>query len=100
VPPTLARTLRATNAVESMISICRNHTRNVKHWRDGQMAPRWGAAGMVEARGQFRRVNSHLHLPAPIHTYAQGATKWCSGAGRLLLAYEESLPHGASSGVH
>ncbi len=62
VPPTLARTLRSTNAIESMIGICRNHARNVKRWRDGQMALRWCAAGMVEARGQFRRVNGHLHL--------------------------------------
>jgi len=62
VPPTLARTLRSTNAIESMIGICRNHARNVKHWRDGQMALRWCAAGMVEAGGQFRRVNGHLHL--------------------------------------
>jgi len=64
VPPTLARTLRSTNAVESMISICRDHTRNVKRWRDGQMALRWCAAGMVQAAKQFRRVNGHLHLPA------------------------------------
>jgi transposase-like protein len=64
VPPTLARTLRSTNAVESMISISRDHARNVKHWRDGQMALRWCAAGMVEASKQFRRVNGHLHLPA------------------------------------
>jgi len=62
VPPTLARTLRSTNAIESMIGICRDHARNVKRWRDGQMALRWCAAGMVEARGQFRRVNGHLHL--------------------------------------
>ncbi|MDP9443055.1 MAG: IS256 family transposase, partial [Actinomycetota bacterium] len=26
------------------------------------MALRWCAAGMVEASGQFRRVNGHLHL--------------------------------------
>ena len=63
VPPTLARTLRSTNAIESMISICRHHARNVKRWRDGQMALRWCAAGMVEAGKQFRRVNGHLHLP-------------------------------------
>ena len=47
-----------------MISICRDHSRNVKRWRDGQMALRWCAAGMVEAGKQFRRVNGHLHLPA------------------------------------
>ena len=62
VPPTLARTLRSTNAIESMISICRTHASNVKHWRDGTMALRWCAAGMVEAGKQFRRVNGHLHL--------------------------------------
>ena len=62
VPPTLARTLRSTNAVESMISICRTHACNVKNWRDGTMALRWCAAGMVEAGKQFRRVNGHLHL--------------------------------------
>jgi putative transposase len=64
VPPTLARTLRSTNSVESMIAICRDHAANVKHWRDGQMVLRWVAAGMGEAAKQFRRVNGYLHLPA------------------------------------
>ncbi len=63
VPPTRTRTLRSTNAIESMISISRDHARNVKRWRDGQMALRWCAAGLVEASKQFHRVNSHLHLP-------------------------------------
>src|SRR5664279_3518443 len=64
VPPTLARTLRSTNSIESMISIARTHSSNVKNWQNGTMALRWCAAGMIEARGQFRRVNGHLHLPA------------------------------------
>jgi putative transposase len=63
VPPTLARTLRSTNPVESLIEICREHSKNVKRWRDGTMALRWCAAGMLEADHQFRRVNGHLHLP-------------------------------------
>jgi putative transposase len=63
VPPTLARTLRSTNSIESMIEICREHSKNVKRWRDGTMALRWCAAGMIEAGHQFRRVNGHLHLP-------------------------------------
>jgi putative transposase len=63
VPPTLARTLRSTNCVESMISICRNHSTNVKNWQSGDIALRWCAAGLVEAGKQFRRVNGHLHLP-------------------------------------
>jgi transposase-like protein len=64
VSPTLARTLRSTNCIESMISIARTHSANVKNWQNGTMALRWCAAGMIEARGQFRRVNGHLHLPA------------------------------------
>ena len=63
VPPTLARTLRSTNSIESMIEICREHSKNLKRWRDGTMALRWCAAGMLEAGHQFRRVNGHLHLP-------------------------------------
>jgi transposase-like protein len=63
VPPTLARTLHSTNPIESMIEICREHSKNVKRWRGGQMALRWCAAGMLEADHQFRRVNGHLHLP-------------------------------------
>jgi transposase-like protein len=61
VPPTLARTLRSMNAIESMIEIRRDHTTNVNRWRDGQMASRWSAAGMGEASKQSRRVNGHLH---------------------------------------
>jgi transposase-like protein len=64
VPPTLARTLRSTNSIESMIAICRDHAANVKRWQDGQMVLRWMAAGMGEAATQFRRVNGYLHLPA------------------------------------
>lgn len=64
VSPTLARTLRSTNPIESMLEICRDHSANVKRWRDGQMALRWCAAGMAEAAKQFRKVNGFLHLPA------------------------------------
>ena len=64
VPPTLARSLRSTNSIESMIQICRDHAANVKRWQDGQMVLRWMAAGMGEAAKQFRRVNGYLHLPA------------------------------------
>ena len=64
VPSTLARTLRSTNSIESMTGICREHSKNVKRWRNGSMALRWCAAGMTEAERQSRRVNGHTHLPA------------------------------------
>lgn len=62
--PILRSTLRSTNAIESMIEICRDHSRNVKRWRDGEMVLRWCAAGMGEAAKQFRCVKGFLHLPA------------------------------------
>jgi len=46
-----------------VIEICREHSKHVKRWRDGTVALRWCAAGMLEAGRQFRRVNGHLHLP-------------------------------------
>jgi hypothetical protein len=49
--------------IESMIEICREHSENVKRWRDGTMALRWRAAGMVEVGRQFRCVNGHLRWP-------------------------------------
>jgi transposase-like protein len=82
VPPTLARTLHSTNPIESMIEICREHSKNVKRWRDGQMALRWCAAGMLEANHQFRRVNGHLHLP------------------KLRAALEEHFKGNVSSSCH
>lgn len=63
LPPTLQRTMRSTNPIESMLSICREHSSNVKRWQGGQMTLRWCAAGMLEAEKQFRRVNGHLHVP-------------------------------------
>src|SRR2546429_5154558 len=54
VLPPLPRKLRSTNPIESMIEICREHSKNVKRWRDGTMTLRWCAAGMLEADHQFR----------------------------------------------
>ncbi len=58
----LARSLRTTNPIESMISIARTTSRNVKRWRSGKMALRWTAAGMLEAERQFRRLNGSRDL--------------------------------------
>ena len=74
VPPN--RTFQLTNAVESMISICRTHGSNVKNWRDGRMALRWCAAGVVEAGKQFRRINGHMHLRTPPIRRGRPAEAW------------------------
>jgi len=45
-----------------MISVVRTTQRNVKRWRDGEMALRWTAAGMLEAERQFRKVIGYRDL--------------------------------------
>ena len=60
----LLKTVFSTNPVESMIEIVREHSSNVKRWRDGEMTLRWAAAGMESAASQFRRVKGYRQLPA------------------------------------
>jgi hypothetical protein len=69
IPPTLARTLRSTNAIESMISICRDHASNVKRWRDG----RWRCAGAPP--GWSRPASSSAESTATC-TCDPCATRW------------------------
>ena len=59
----LARSLASTNMIESMISVGRDTTRNVKRWRDGTMVKRWVAAGMVNAERSFRRLKGCNDMP-------------------------------------
>jgi hypothetical protein len=62
IPPALAISLRS-EPIESMIGIARDHSRNVKNWKDTDMTLRWCAAGMGEAKKQFRRIKGHRYLP-------------------------------------
>jgi putative transposase len=59
----LAASLTNTNCIESMISIARDTTRNVKRWRDGKMIKRWCAAGMLNAERSFRRLKGYRQMP-------------------------------------
>lgn len=69
----LARTLTSTNPVESMISIARTTTRNVKRWRDGTMVKRWAAAGMLNAECSFQRVKGCKDMPTLVAALARHA---------------------------
>jgi putative transposase len=62
--PSLQRTLRSTNTIESMISIGRTTMRNVKRWRDAKMIERWTATGMLEAEKRFYRVQGYRDIAA------------------------------------
>jgi transposase-like protein len=63
VGPTLARTLRTTNAIENLNGTFRHVTRRVKHWRSGKMVLRWGASAALEAERKFHRVKGYREIP-------------------------------------
>jgi hypothetical protein len=74
LPPELRRSLACTNAIENMQGTIRRVTRNVKHWRDASMALRWAAAGMMEAKAGFRRLQAYRQLPALRRALAEHQT--------------------------
>jgi putative transposase len=67
----LAASLTNTNCIESMISVARDTTKNVKRWRDGKMIKRWCAAGMINAERSFRRLKGHKQMPALVAALAR-----------------------------
>ena len=63
IPTQLRRSLACTNGIENMMGTVRRVCRNVKRWRNADMALRWTAAGMMEAAKGFRRLKAHKQLP-------------------------------------
>jgi transposase-like protein len=63
LPDDLRRSLACTNIIENMMGTIRRVSRNVKRWRNASMALRWTAAGMLEAKKGFRRINACKQLP-------------------------------------
>ena len=62
--------MSSTNCSESMISVGRTVTRNVKRWENGKMVERWMAAGMEVAEKQFRKVAGYKEIPILIEALA------------------------------
>lgn len=111
--PTLARRLRSTNSIESMISVARTHSANVRHWHNGTMALRWYDTGRIEAGNHFRSVNGHLHLPslraaldahvaaetlgAVRHDYPRGRRLTITSTAMKLNRKRDNLPKGPAA---
>ena len=76
MPPTLARTLRSKNSIESMISIARTHAQR-EELAERDMALHWCADGMVAAAQAVTRVDGHLQLPALRRTREHIAVEYC-----------------------
>ena len=58
----LSRCLVSTNVIESPHSGVRLRTRQVCHWRDGQMVLRWAAAALLATEKNFRRLMGYRDL--------------------------------------
>jgi len=63
LPPQLRRIFCSTNIIESCFSRASDLCRNVKRWRDGNMARRWAASVLLEAQSHFRRIQAYSQLP-------------------------------------
>ena len=63
LPPSLRRALATTNAIENTLGTVRRVSRNVKRWKDGSMARRWTAAGLLTVQKRFRRIKGHRDMP-------------------------------------
>lgn len=66
LPDLLRRSLQSTNAIESVMAVVRQRTRNVKRWPDGgrrspkaHQIQRWVGAGLYEAQKNFRRIKGY-----------------------------------------
>jgi putative transposase len=58
----LLDTFKSTNPIESMNSIARDVTGNVKRWKNGKMVVRWMAAGLLDAEKRFRKVKGYRDM--------------------------------------
>jgi len=63
LPTVLRQSLQTTNVIESALSIVRDVSGNVKYWRNGKMAVRWVANGLMVAERRFKRIKGYRSIP-------------------------------------
>jgi len=63
LPASLKKVFANTNLIESCFSVADDLCRNVKRWRDANMAWRWGGTVLLEAEKRFRRIKGYRELP-------------------------------------
>jgi len=61
--PQLRRLLASTNIIESCLSCVGDGCRNVKRWRDANMARRWVGAVLLDAETRFHRIQGYREMP-------------------------------------
>ena len=74
IPERLRKSLRSTNAIESLNDKIASYARRVKRWRGGRMILRWTGAAILEAKRGFRRVKGYRemhHLVAALRRHEE-----------------------------
>jgi len=61
--PELRKSFRTTNCIESINSMAKELTRNVKRWRNSKQRHRWLASALLDIQPRLNRVSGHKHLP-------------------------------------
>jgi putative transposase len=75
LPASLRRLFASTNAIESCFSRAGDLCRNVKRWRDGNMARRWAGTVLLEAETHFHRIQGYGQLPLLINALSKTLDK-------------------------
>ena len=61
-PKQLRDSLQTTNIIESWNSVAKDHTQQVKKWKDAEQVKRWLTVGMLEAERRSRKLKGFAHL--------------------------------------
>ena len=61
-PKQLRDSLQTTNIIESWNSIAKDHTKQVKKWKDAEHVKRWLTVGMLEAERRSHNLKGFAHL--------------------------------------
>lgn len=69
----LYRTLRTTNPIENLNGSIAHYTRNVRHWKDGEMVLRWVASALSDASKHFRKLRGFAEMKTLLKALAQRA---------------------------
>lgn len=72
LPEQLSRLFSSTNIIESCFSLADDLCRNVKHWRDANMAWRWAGTVLLEVEKRFHRIKGYRDLPILVEKLKEG----------------------------
>jgi putative transposase len=68
----LCRLFSSTNIIESCFSLADDLCRNVKCWRDANMAWRWAGTVLLEVEKRFHRIKGYRDLPVLVEKLKAG----------------------------